>query len=187
MFSYYRLVNQNKNLTEEFDKKMKETQDYQKNLEFIIGLKNKNDYFKLPPNINLSNHQNTDITLKNLLTNTTKVFFYVPASLCNVCYDDTFKQLENITSLIPKKDLIILTPYQKYREMRKLVVEKNLPITVYSINNQSLGIELEKQANPFFFASDSTFIGRNVFVPSIGNPNLTSAYLKTMGDRFFKK
>lgn len=41
MFSYYRLVNQNKNLTEEFDKKMKETQDYQKNLEFIIGLKNK--------------------------------------------------------------------------------------------------------------------------------------------------
>lgn len=138
---------------------------------------------RLNPNLELINENQQPIRLEELLDGQKKLVFRYSELNCHQCVDSAFKSLKSLVKEIGEEKVIILASYSRFRSLALFKRLNQLKMDVYNINEEALGIPLERSGIPFMFLLDKEYKTKFVFVPEKTMPQLTENYFHLMKEQ----
>ncbi len=119
-------------------------------------------------------------------TNLNKLVLFIPESVCNLCYEGFFKDLDQLVETLGKENFRIFVPKNRISEI--LVDFKNnnskLGSNIVGVNVEEINIQLGKKHVPFMFFLDEDYRLKNLFIPNKYLTNTIKQYLELIKNRY---
>jgi len=137
-------------------------------------------------NIKVYNKEKKSFLLREILGNSPKLVFRYSELNCDVCVDLEVKKIKKMAKVIGENNVLMLA---NYRDLNSLLIFKkihNLSIPVYNLENQTLGLSVDKINTPYLFVSDSSLATKSMFIPNKKYPNISDIYYEVIKKKYFE-
>jgi hypothetical protein len=163
-------------------------QFYENKLQIIDELRKieiAHEFSPLAENGKVQLPSNEMLPLKSIVENSNKLFFCIPEGVCNVCYDSLYATFNVMADDIGAKNIVILVPSNRLREMSLLFEGKSLSKQIFGVSSKQLGLTIHGAYLPYFFVMDAAMVARNLHLPHKNDQSLTNFYLASVKKRYF--
>lgn len=133
---------------------------------------------KMEKDFLLSDRDNHNVRLEEVLGNNTKYVYYFSENNCLTCVESYLAFLKKASDKIGKDNVIILGSYEKPKNLFLTLAKYDLyGIPVYNLSPSYLMNEMISKVNaPFMFRIDSLLNVSQVYFPEKGLPELSVLY-----------
>jgi len=125
------------------------------------------------------------VKLGNLIGGTPKLILRYTEYECQACVIEEIKRLNELSNIIGKNNIIILSSYSNDRDA--IIFSKYYKVlpTIYNISNEKLKLNPSKHQRPYLFILDNDLIIKNLFFPLKELPKLSALYYNAVVTRYF--
>ena len=144
-----------------------------------------NNFFSLDKGIILINMKGDTFKLEDVISDKMLVFRYSMLN-CGACIQKEFENI-NYTKFdkeLQRKNIMFIAFYQEIRDLIVTYRSLKLDIPIYIISNNELGMPIEKNNIPFYFAINENLKVNYVFIPERDKNELTLQYLNSIKNYF---
>ncbi len=124
------------------------------------------------------------VSIKDIINNSPKLIFNFKNISCKTCFEDEMERLISLSDKIGKDNIIFISKFTNIRE--QYVLEKKYGITILNIDNDSLGLPIEKKYYPFIFVIDNNLVAKDFYIPTTEFYFLGDIYYDIILDKYFK-
>lgn len=104
---------------------------------------------------------------------------------CQVCVDEEMIRLKKLGERIGNENIVILTYYQRFRDVIVFHKKTKNPFPVYFIPDNNLKLPVEEENIPYLFVSDEDCLAKMFFIPEKTMPEISNIYYEQVADRYF--
>ena len=172
------------------DNRYIELKDYKKQtLDLLVntyGIQIQSDGIQIEKDIRIQSLEGDSIYLSQLFENEYKFVFCYSELNCSTCIEKEFDNLKKYSNEIGVNNIIILAQYSNIRDLAVFIRVNDIKSPVYKINNNKLGLLIDKYDSPYLFVTNRNMIANQIFIPLKEIPNLSEMYYEIIITRYFK-
>ena len=150
------------------------------------GVQIQSDGMKIEKDIRIQSLEGDTIYFSQLFENEYKLVFCYSELNCSTCVEKEFENLKKISSEIGVNNIIILASYTNIRDLSVFMRVNDNKFPVYKINNNKLGLLIDKYDSPYLFVTNRNMIANQIFLPLKEIPLLSDMYYNVIKTRYFK-
>lgn len=135
---------------------------------------------KLSSELMIEDENGIRFKISDLCDNNAKLICYFSDQNCDACLKHVMVYLKDFTHSVGENNLLLLTSFQKKRDVVLLKRNYNIKNKLYKVTKGSIGIPLEHNNTPFIFIVDNDYCVKNLFIPEKKLPQLTENYFYLM-------
>ena len=124
------------------------------------------------------------VSIKDIINHSPKLVFNFKNISCKTCFEDEMDRLISLSDKIGKDNIIFISKFTNIRE--QYVLEKKYDITILNMDNDSLGLPIEKKYYPFIFIIDKNLVAKDFYIPTTEFYFLGDNYYDIIFNKYFK-
>ncbi|RHJ84855.1 DUF1573 domain-containing protein [Parabacteroides sp. AM08-6] len=151
-----------------------------RNIEFIY----KNNSTHIDTSSIQKYRDSTYNSLSERIKSNTQFVFYVPENYCNDCFIQEYNKLMKMPTKM-QRNTIILTSFEKNRDVRLWVKDKEIKYPIYNCSDKSFLQEIASRGKISFFTVDTTYTLKHLYIPIIFIPEQSEEYYNFIKNNIF--
>lgn len=137
------------------------------------------------PDMRISNISEDTLLLKDIISENPKLIFYFSGLTCESCVEAELLRLKEKVKDIDSENIILLASYENIRSLFLLCKANGVNYPSYIINEDSFGLNADKQQLPYYFIMMDDLWMKDLFVIDQNAPDITDKYLEIIVSKYF--
>ena len=139
---------------------------------------------KVDKNLTFISSTDKKITLNEIMKTTSLILVFDFNHInCKTCFEDEMLRIIDVSKEIGQNKVIFVSEFENQRE--QYVLEKKYGIKILSIGNNQFGLPIENEYYPFVFTIDSSFIAKDVYIPTKEFFSMGDIYYNIVYNKYF--
>lgn len=153
-----------------------------KNKYFIEYIDN---HYQFDSRLKICTTNNDTLILEDILMDDPRLIFYFSKFSCPSCVENEIARLKKNESNYDEDHVIIMTNYDKIRDVVMFCKLNNINYPIYLICDEIPNFNIQKKNYPFYYVLKNDFQVRDIFLVNIDSPELTDKYLDIIWGKYF--